>query len=99
MRHPGENQGGTQLFQCVLDAGFHRHDGLLTFYEFINNGLKRCNHFSCATPLCEGFKEIDSSRDMICLRYRFGEYFVPDPNRKCQHYCRKKEGRHDDTEA
>ena len=28
---------GIQLFQLVLDSGFHRSDGFGTFYEFINH--------------------------------------------------------------
>ena len=28
-------KAGIQLFQLVLDSGFHRSDGFWTFYEFI----------------------------------------------------------------
>ena len=28
-------KAGIQLFQLVLDSGFHRSDGFGTFYEFI----------------------------------------------------------------
>jgi len=51
---------GIQLFQLVLDSGFHRSDGFGTFYEFI---MSYASHYINILTL-------SSSLHYPCLRFR-----------------------------